>query len=150
MDKRLKYSEQIFNLIKTDLSSIEVKDITFEIWNEIPSEFLNSYYENEKQINPVVHDFDSWQENIVMRPNPTYSVALSNNLVVSSVYLGTYPEKSLNLWHTNKKYRGMKIGKGVLLNLLKTTLEIDNESQIVAWDITSKEVDNVLNKYGFK
>ena len=149
MNKKLIYNEDIYNLIKTDLYLIDVENVTFEIWNKIPSEFIDSYYENEMEINPVHNDFDKWNENMHMRPNPTYSVALFNNSVVSSIYMGTYPEKSLNLWHTKKEYRQMKIGKGVLLNLLRTELEFDNKSEIVAWDITSEQVDKTLTKYGF-
>ncbi|TSE05587.1 hypothetical protein [Aquimarina algiphila] len=151
MDKKLIYSDTIFNKIKEDFESIEIEKLQFEIWTELPNEYLNSYYENEKKIEPNKLEFEEWSENITSRPEPIYSVAIFENKIVSSIYSGNvYGERNLNLWHTNNRFRRQQIGKGVLLNLLKTIFEKNNKSIIKAWDITSEGVDNILTTYGFE
>ncbi|WP_282081077.1 hypothetical protein [Aquimarina algiphila] len=98
MDKKLIYSDTIFNKIKEDFESIEIEKLQFEIWTELPNEYLNSYYENEKKIEPNKLEFEEWSENITSRPEPIYSVAMFENKIVSSIYSGNvYGERNLNL-----------------------------------------------------
>lgn len=152
MDRTLTFTKKIsdlvtesFNMIKTSSS-----DVRFEIWTELPENFQYSYYLNEQMINPVKESFEQWKSNLSKRPKPLYSVALAEDGVISSVYGAEFSkERTMNLWITKPDFRQKRIGKAVLLNFIRHSFENSPEIQIKAWDVTSKQIDDVLIKIGF-
>lgn len=152
MDAKLEYNKEIHKIIRTDFQAIENQiGIQFYIWQDIPTEFLQSYFENEISINPVRIEFEVWMSNLKKRLGPLYSVAIEEKRgVIASVYSGiTSSQRFINLWHVNENFRGRSIGKAVLLNCINNLLEHSPETPIVAWDITSRNVMATLVQYGF-
>ncbi|OFX87156.1 MAG: hypothetical protein A2W99_07415 [Bacteroidetes bacterium GWF2_33_16] len=153
MDRTLKVEPDIINKINYDLNALKdsISDCEIVIWKEIPEKYLESYYQNEKNIHPDnLLTFESWKNNISKNKDIIYSIALKENKVISSILSNNYYDgRMINLWHTSKEYRNNGYGKAVFLNCLIFLLS-NHCNNIYAWDVTSKEVDNFLFKYGFR
>ena len=152
MDKTLRFNSETLESVINEFNNLSnaIENISFEIWTEIPENYKISYYQNEQLINPVNESFEVWNNKLLRRPNPIYSVAISGNQVISSVYgAGLNFERTMNLWATNAAYRLRGIGKVVLLNFIKHCFENDPIEHIKAWDVTSAEVNNILTELGF-
>lgn len=152
MDRILTCSDKIRGKILKDFNELKntMPQIIFEVWTEIPEYLQYSYYTNEQIINPVKESFDDWKIKLPKRLNPIYSLAIYENHIISSVYSGEVSScgRIMNLWSTKPEFRKKGIGSVVLLNLISHCFE-NNNTQITAWDITSKEVDKVLTSIGF-
>lgn len=152
MDRTLIFTQETLDFVTENLSTLKdsITDVNFEIWTELPESFQYSYYLNEQIINPVKESFDEWKVKLCKRPNPLYSVALSNAQVISSVYGADLSfERTMNLWITHPDFRQKGIGKTVLLSFIAHCLENNPDLQIKAWDVTSKQIDTVLTNIGF-
>lgn len=152
MDRNLKFSPDLLDRVITEFAQLssEHGDISFRIWNEVPENYQRSYYNNELLINPSTETFEEWKLKLPKRPNPIYSVALIDEQIISSVYGAGRPlERSMNLWATHAEYRRRGIGKIVLLNFIKNAFENNPDLTIRAWDVSSQQVNDVLNGLGF-
>jgi hypothetical protein len=153
MDRKLTFSQKKLEEIIKEFESISNKlnHICFEIWTTIPEVSQKSYFDNEQLINPEIETFEIWKTKLSRRPNPIYSVAKIGNEIISSIYgAEVCDERIMNLWATKSEFQQKKIGKAVLLNFVKYTLERNQNIPIKAWDVTSKKVDNTLIKLGFE
>jgi RimJ/RimL family protein N-acetyltransferase len=152
VDRTLIFAQEILDIVTENFNKLKssILDVKFEIWTEISENFQYSYYLNEQMINPVKESFDDWKFKLSQRPKPLYSVALKNDNIISSVYGAELSyERTMNLWITKPDFRQKGIGKTVLLNFIKHCFENNPDMQIKAWDVTSKQIDEVLIKIGF-
>jgi hypothetical protein len=153
MDRKLLFDEEVKKRLLDEFLKIKnsLVEISFEVWNAIPEEFQESYFENEQLINPITEPFDIWREKLSKRNKTVYSVGIFENKVIASVCGSEISEtRSMNLWVVNQKFRNMKIGEAVIVNYILYSFEKNSLITVWAWDITSKLVDDFLIKIGFE
>jgi hypothetical protein len=152
MDRKLIWNEDKAMAIRSNLELItsHYPNYEFVVWDEIPNQYMKSFFENESKINPLDETYDIWALKLGRRQNPLYSVAIINGKIVSSLISASYgADRMLNLWHTDENYRGEGIGQYVFLKLLNHIYE-NKLGNLVAWDITSARVDSFLTNNGFE
>lgn len=156
MDRKLFWNREKYRAILNgyteainNFDNIE-QDYDFFVWNEIPENYKQSFYENESNINPVDESYEDWTLKLTRRPAPYFSVCIYNNIIVSSLSSSQFHEdRMVNLWHTLQGHRNIGIGKIVFLNML-LFIHFCDRRNISAWDVTSAQVDEFLTNNGFE
>ena len=156
MDRKLFWNREkyrtILNSYTAAINNFEniEQDYDFFVWNEIPDNYKQSFYENESNINPVEESYEDWTLKLTRRPEPYFSVCIHNNIIVSSLSSSQFHEdRMVNLWHTLQGHRNIEIGKIVFLNML-LFIHFCDRRNISAWDVTSAQVDEFLTNNGFE